>query len=537
MKKICLGLTCAAALNFITCTISPPGPPKLVVLLVVDQMRPDLLTRFDDLYRGGFRWLMDHGIWFTDTHHEHSYTATGPGHTAIGFGQYPGKVGAIGNSFYDRKLKKNVNCVEDPNAKTVGATFGEARSSVRYDSKGLGDWLKASSPGSKVISIGGKDRAACLLAGQDPDQAIYYNHMGAFISSDYYVDQLPQWATDFNKRLRNSSYGDSLWQKSLDDDLYIKYSREDHFYGEEDNYLSEDYSPVFPIGMDDGKDPLTVLMGKPWFEREILELSAEAVKGESLGLDNIPDILSIGFSAMDWMIHSYGPHSQEVMDACIKLDRYLGNFIDFLDVQVGLENILFVLTADHGGLPLPEFLIQKGEKAGRINKKHMQEALTWIDEECEEMFGNKLYHREGGNFYLNIGRIKKANIKLDQIYDIVEKYLPEVEGIDGVAIKERIISSSKNDKLTRRMKNMINEELTPEIFPIVSSGYLYRGPYGTSHGSPYDYDTHVPLIFSRSQFKDKRDNSPRATVDIAPTIATYLNVDVPDYCDGKGIDL
>ena len=115
--------------------------------------------------------------------------------------------------------------------------------------------------------------------------------------------------------------------------------------------------------------------------------------------------------------------------------------------------------------------------------------------------------------------------------------MPEVEGIDGVAIKERIISSSKNDKLTRRMKNMINEELTPEIFPIVSSGYLYRGPYGTSHGSPYDYDTHVPLIFSRSQFNDKRDNSPRATVDIAPTIATYLNVDVPDYCDGKGIDL
>ena len=105
-----------------------------------------------------------------------------------------------------------------------------------------------------------------------------------------------------------------MWYKSLDDDLYLKYAREDHFYGAEDNYLSEDYSPVFPIGMDDGKDPLAVLMGKPWFEREILDLSAEAVKVESLGLDNIPDILSIGFSAMDWMIHSYGPHSQEVMD-------------------------------------------------------------------------------------------------------------------------------------------------------------------------------------------------------------------------------
>ena len=184
MKKICLGLTCAAALNFFSCTIFPPEPPKLVVLLVVDQMRPDLLTRFDDLYRGGFRWLIDHGVWFTDTHHEHSYTATGPGHTTIGFGQYPGNVGVIGNSFYDRALKKNVNCVEDPNAKLVGSNKGKARSSSRYDTKGLGDWLKVNYPSSKVISIGGKDRAACLLGGKKPDQAIYYNGAGAFISSD-----------------------------------------------------------------------------------------------------------------------------------------------------------------------------------------------------------------------------------------------------------------------------------------------------------------------------------------------------------------
>ena len=124
MNKIIKGLIIIAALNLITCTQSLSGPPRLVVLLVVDQMRPDLLTRFDDLYKGGFRWLMDNGIWFTDTHHEHSYTATGPGHTAIGFGQNPGKLGVIGNSFYDRNLKKNVNCVEDPKAKIIGSNRG-----------------------------------------------------------------------------------------------------------------------------------------------------------------------------------------------------------------------------------------------------------------------------------------------------------------------------------------------------------------------------------------------------------------------------
>ena len=191
MKKIAFGLVCAITLNFINCAGGHSKPPTLVVLLVVDQMRPDLLTRFDDLYKGGFRWLIDHGIWFTNTHHEHSYTATGPGHTAIGFGQYPGKVGVIGNSFYDRSLKKNVNCVEDPKAKVVGSNRGLARSASRYDAKGLGDWIKLKHPRSKVISIGGKDRAACLLGGKNPDQAIYYNQLGEFISSDYYVDELP----------------------------------------------------------------------------------------------------------------------------------------------------------------------------------------------------------------------------------------------------------------------------------------------------------------------------------------------------------
>ena len=140
-------------------------------------------------------------------------------------------------------------------------------------------------------------------------------------------------------------------------------------------------------------------MGKPWFEREVLLLSKYAVLDDSLGLDEAPDFLSIGLSAMDWIIHSYGPFSQEAMDACIKLDTYLGDFIEFLDDHVGLENVLFALTADHGGLPLPEYLVAKGQKAGRINNDHFEEALTWIDEEFEEKFGKKLYHRDGGNFF------------------------------------------------------------------------------------------------------------------------------------------
>ena len=235
-----LGLFCTAAFVSFFCTASPPATPKLVITLVVDQMRPDLLTRFDNLYTGGFRWLMDHGIWFTNTHHEHSYTATGPGHTAIGFGQYPGKIGMLGNSWYDRNLKKNVNCVEDPNAKVVGSTEGKARSFARYNTFGLGDWLKTEYPSSKVISIGGKDRAACLLGGKQPNLPLYYNRAGKFISSDHYVDELPDWATLFNQNLKAGSYKDSVWVKSLSDNLYLEYAREDHYLGEVDGYLMDE---------------------------------------------------------------------------------------------------------------------------------------------------------------------------------------------------------------------------------------------------------------------------------------------------------
>ena len=522
---------------FFSCDQVPkdPAPPKLVITLVVDQMRPDLLTRFNKIYSGGFRWLMDHGIWFTNTHHEHSYTATGPGHFSIGTGQYPGKVGLVGNSFYDRELGKNVNCVEDPNAMIIGASDGEARSFARYETTGLGDWVKDTYDGSKVISIGGKDRSAVLMGGRQPDLAIYYNYQGSFISSDYYVDELPDWVSEFNNKLNAESYKDSIWEKSLSDDIYLNYSREDFYPGELDVYLNDDYSPVFPIGIDPSEDAKASIMGRPWFEREILKLAQSAIVEEELGLDANPDLLFISFSAMDWMIHDFGPFSQEIMDACIKLDKWLGNFINMVDNSVGLENVLFVLTADHGGLPLPEYLNDNGQKSGRINKENLQEAHEWIKDIIEEKYGKKLYTRNWNNYYLDFKRLKKANIDPRKIYKIIEEYLSKVEGIEEVVFKNDFVDVESGDKITKRIENMIHSQM-PDIFPIVSYGYIYKNPYGTGHGSPYDYDTHVPLIFSRKHLSSSFDDKSHATVDIAPTIANILGVLIPDYVDGKVIN-
>ena len=524
---------------FYFCSCSQPKAiqPKLVITLVVDQLRPDLLSRFDDLYGGGFRWLIDHGIWFKSTHHEHSYTATGPGHFSIGSGQYPSRVGVLGNSFYDRDLKKIVNCVEDPKAKVVGSSKGKARSYSRYNTTGLGDWVKSTYPNSKIISIGGKDRTAVMLGGSKPDLALYWNYNGSFVSSDYYVDSLPSWATEFNKNLNSQKYYDSLWVKSLDDEVYLKYSREDHYFGEEDSYQSGTYSPIFPIGIDKNDDPREMLMGRPWFERELLKLSKKAMVDESLGKDQDPDILFIGFSAMDWMIHDYGPFSQEIMDACLKLDIYLGDFIDHVDREIGLENVMFVLTADHGGLPIPEYLINQGEKAGRIKKNILGEALNWIDEEIEEKYGKNLYYRNRDRFFIDHNVLKKSNAEFSDIYEIVEKYLLRVEGIEKIVSKNFILENSATDKISKRLKNMLHPHKSADIFAIESPNYIYKTPYGTDHGSPYDYDTHVPLIFSQKHFKSNSIDSSAATVDIAATIAKILKVDIPSFCDGIPLDI
>ena len=235
MKLKLFGLV-VLSLLFSSCTSKQKT--KLVVVLVADQMRPDHFSRFGELYEGGLKWLSDNGISFENAFHQHGYTATGPGHFAIGSGNHPGQSGVLGNSYYDRGLGKVVNCVEDPTAKPIGGE-GIGRSYARYNAKTIGDILKESNPNSKVISIAGKDRSAIMLAGQNPDLVLYYNNLDRFITSSFYADSLPNYINYFNSKLNLQNYRDSLWTKVLNDSLYLKYSREDYFNGEVDWYKVE----------------------------------------------------------------------------------------------------------------------------------------------------------------------------------------------------------------------------------------------------------------------------------------------------------
>ena len=521
---------------------------KLIVIIVADQMRPDHFTRFDKLYNGGIRWLIDNGIFFDSAYQQHAVTHTGPGHFSIGSGKYPGPAGILGNSYYDRSLDKVVNCVEDPNCDPIGGK-GVGRSISRYKTKMIGDFIKESHPSSKVYSIAGKDRSSILLAGINPDLVLYYNNLDKFISSSYYVDSLPEWLGHYNDSLDLSNYKDSLWTKIFPDSIYLKYSREDYFFGEVDSYHAEhslinkplivdnNYNPVFPISFDKDEDPGKEFLGSPWFDDILFGLGKKIIQKERLGTDDNPDLLFIGLSAMDYIIHSYGPFSQESMDYMLRLDKQLESLITYIDNCVGLNNVEFVFTSDHGGLPLPEYLPRLGEIGGRINRENLSEAYGWIEDEIREQFGEGLYFRHGTNYYFYHDKLELSNISIDEPIKIIKKYLSMVDGIDSVIAKDEIIKSNFQDPITIRLKNMIHENNSPDVIAIKTYGYLYHGPYGTSHGTPYNYDANVPLLFS-SKGKVKRNSKIHAeTVDIAPTVLNMLNINSDYDFDGEVLSI
>jgi predicted AlkP superfamily pyrophosphatase or phosphodiesterase len=511
-------------------------------------MRPDHLSRFKNLYDGGFKWLVENSISFQNTFHQHGYTATGPGHFAIASGNHPGPAGVLGNSYYDRASGKVVNCVEDVKAKTVGGN-GLARSFIRYNNKMIGDVLKSSNPKSKVISIAGKDRSAIMMGGQNADLVLYYNNIDRFITSDYYSDTLPKYINDFNNGLRFETYRDSLWTKILPDSLYLKHSRLDNFTGEVDSYhmdhdsitktkiKTNNYKPVFPISFDQDKKPGAEILNTPWFDDKLVDLSKLILDRENLGFDNNPDLFFIGFSAMDYVIHNYGPFSQETMDYLIRLDIQLNELISHIDNRIGLEHVEFVMTSDHGGLPLPEFLPQLNLTGGRINRDNLREAYDWIDDEISEYYGENLFYKDFTNYYFFHDKLKKNNIEASDLENIIKKYLGMVEGVKAVLSKTEIINSKKTDNVSLRLKNMVHVEKSADIFVIIEPGYLYRNPYGTSHGSPYDYDAHVPLLFAKEGRSKTEIKVQAETVDIAPTILNLLNIKTDYPFDGKVLQI
>ena len=513
---------------------SKSSKPKLVVYIVSDQLTPDLLNKYDPLFTGGFRWLKDNGIDYTNTFHNHGKTNTGPGYYTLSTGIYPGKGGIISNDWYDRDIKRAVNVVEDTNAVNFSGN-GKGRSIKNISASTLADWVKDANPKSKVVSISGKDRGSILMAGKNPDLALWYDKDGGYTSSTYYLPAMPVWVSDFNKNLNVRSYKDSTWSLLRKQFIYKEYARADDFNGEKIVSKKSGAKSTLPLNFGEmsTRSLLNGFYEYPQGDRSLVSLAIKSISRLKLGSDNHTDILFLGLSATDGVGHHFGPNSVEQLDNYLRSDKNLMHLIDYISGEIGLDNVLFILTGDHGVMALPEYLQSQKISSGRVSASQRKNVYAKILNQIEQAIGSDRFVQYGNAFYFNRELSKEER---DVATQIIKKAVLDIKGVREALSIDEIVNLSTS-KLNNRLKNMIHPDKSPDVYVLLKENWLWKRSYGSSHGSHYDYDSHVPLLISKNNLVMKKNSNNVSTVDIPVTIAKILGVDYPVNVDGIPIEI
>ena len=515
-------------------TARPPNAtPRLILVLAVDQCRYDYLTRFAPLYEGGFRWLLKNGAVFSNANYRHASTETGPGHSVLLTGRHGSHSGIVANEWYDSFLKNYVNVVDDPTQQTVEIK-GRSASPTNLIGYTIGDYLKKQSPNSHVVTVSLKDRAAVLLGGHRADAAYWYDtKTGNFGSSSYYMDHLPAWLNKFNSLRFPDRYAGKNWERLKSDvSLYEKYAGPDAVEGEWDRK-----DIVFPHELR-GTPPAVEYYEEfrrvPFADEMTLQVALEALKAHDLGTDDAVDVFGISFSATDVIGHTYGPDSQELMDQILRLDQYLQKLFDAIDKQVGLANTIVILSADHGVMPLVEILQSRGIDAKRINPSMLEQPVI---DALKTQFSNAdgLYEFSQPSFYLKKKEIRKRGLKQKDVEDVIVKAVRGSDLVEAVYTQEDLIGEGQaNDPYFTLVQNSFFAPRSPDVI-VVLKKYIYMDTYvgGTGHGTVYDYDRHIPVVFAGPGIKAGIYDQACGPEDIAPTLATLLKLTIPKEDDAR----
>lgn len=489
----------------------PRTQPKLVVGIVVDQFRYDYLTRFGADYNGGLALLLRRGAVFTNARYEHFPTVTAVGHAVFLTGAMPSVSGIIGNEWFDRAANRQVTSVSDDATTLLGGEPGAGRSPNRLLVSTLGDEMKMASRGRcRIVGISLKDRAAILPAGHMADGAYWFDSAtGNFVSSTFYFPELPEWVRAFN-RSRPA-----------------------------DRYRNAEWTPLAPprafdvrMPADAGPKLYWALEASP-YGNELVEVFAErAIEAERLGTHPAPDLLTVSFSSNDYVGHWTGPDSAEVRDMALRTDRLIGRLLDFLDRRLGLQNVLLVLTADHGVAPLPEFLAQRKMPGGRLPgpavPQAIQAALTERFGEGKWVVGDT---SAGPYFNRDLMRAKKLDEA--RVEDAAAEAVARLPHVLRVYTRNQLLNGRvAEDPVSRAVVNGFFPSRASDLV-VVTEPYWIAHAQGTTHGSPFGYDTHVPVIFLGHPIKPGHYNGTITPNDIAPTLATLLGVETPSGAQGR----
>ena len=512
--------------------------PKLVVGIVVDQMKHQYLTKYWAHYSDrGFKKLIKNGFIAKSNHYGYAQTSTGPGHTTVATGTYPSVHGIIGNSWFDKKLNKSIYCVDDNSYFSVGSESDEGKKSpVNMLTTTLADENRiATNFRGKTIGVAIKDRGAILSSGHTANAAYWFEggEKGSFITSSYYVDSLPSWVKEFNTSRVIDKYL-KTWNTYYDISTYSESGPDDNNY--ESNFKGEE-KPVFPhnfkIKSDEtGKSYYGAVASTPFGNSLVADFAIEAVENEKLGEDTNTDFLLIDFSSTDYVGHQFGVNSKEVQDTYIRLDKEIERLLDYFDNKVGPGNYTIFLTADHGATYVPGFLKDSKIPVNYFNsykwKKHIENSVLELFKTKKIIVGNS-----NNQIFLNHKLIEKKNLKFDEVQSKIMKIMHSFPGIGNVYSSQEI-SNSNNDYYKTLIRNGFNKNLSGDIVYTLMPSWTYPRK-GSTHGSRFDHDTHVPLIFYGNGIKKGSISRRTDVIDIAPTIATVLGINSPIASTGQVI--
>lgn len=535
-----LSLALAGCATSTTPPAVAPARPKLVVLFVIDGLpQRQVLAYRDQLAPDGFARFLDRGSAFTQAHYGYAFTVTGAGHATVLTGAYPHRSGIIGNDWIDVATGQPVYCAGDPAAQYIGHRTQplDGTSPRNLKVEALGDVLKRADPRSKVIAVSGKDRGAILPAGRTGTAYMYMGATGQFASTTYYMREHPAWVNAFNAAKPADRFFQTEWKPLLPAAAYARSLPDNQpWFGPGGGALPM----MMGTRADDAPGPryYAGLLSSPFADQLTLEFARAAVAGEQLGADDAPDILSISLSGHDYVNHRWSAESRLSQDHFLQLDRLLQSFFADLDRTVGRDNYLAVLTADHGFMPAPEASRARGIDAGRIQPGPL---LAAVNQALEQRFGAPRLVRgmSASALVLDRALIAQRGLDFDAVADAARDALVAQPVIAAAYTRRELLAGSRaGAPLFAPMEKTWHRDVSGDVQYAPKPFYMFGSGNVATHGSPYEYDTHVPLLlwgprWVRAQVVDQRVE----TADIAPTLARVLGVPAPSSAEGRPLPI
>ena len=505
--------------------------PKLVVGIVVDQMRMEYLYRYDPYFSdNGFKRLVKDGYLYTNMHYNYVPTHTAPGHASVYTGTTPANHGIMGNSWFNRSTKKKMYCTDDDSVTPLGDPEkpGEGLMSPKnLQSSTITDELRlATKFRGKVFGVSMKDRGAILPAGHFANRAYWLSDNGNFISSTFYGKDFPAWVTSYNKDKKYMKYINEGWNLFKDKSVYKESLEDDNPY--ETTSFEKYEKAVFPYDLKLAykKDGAKILKGTPFTSNMVADFAKELIIREELGKDEDTDFLAISFSATDVVSHLTSPRSMETQDTYLRLDETIADLLSYLDTKVGKGNYLVFLTADHSGAENPLYLHDNGYDVSSLNRKDMEQKLK--DFSVQTFGKNFILTYSTQNVFLDEEAIKASGKNINEVISALVPFIESFPWVKRAYTEEQILAASPTDEHASMIFRGYDKTQNGQIYVLLKPAFMEYMVQGTTHGASYTYDTHVPAIFYGWKIPKGVSHKKQYITEIAPTISQKLSITFPN---------